>query len=293
MPVTPTVAVSGYAALDYAMRTDPFAGSDRTTIVRDRLSAPWPGRGGVAHLARALTASGVRTEVISWVGPDAEGRAYMADLAAEGVGTTGVAQVGSRTPAAYLFYDDDGRTRCFYDPGDGAVDRLTEAQRAVVDRADWLCVAVGPRRVTAELLRRFPSERPLAWAVKADTDAFPAPLVRALLERARVASCSRHERSLLVAAADADDPYAVCPEDTLVIETRGADGVWFRVGGTEWLVATEPVGDTDTTGAGDSFLAGVLTHLVSSPKDAAGAVDAGIAAARDLLLARRRKAEHG
>lgn len=302
---SPVVAVSGYAGLDHAMLVPRLPATDTTAIVQRRLSDPWPGWGGCGpYVARRLAAEGLATRLVTWLGDDDGGHAYRALLRREGVGVDGVAlSATAPTPTTYLFYEEGGRSVCFYDPGAARDAGLGTAQREALAAADWLVLTVGPRPA-AEALLEGRGQRRLVWAVKADPDACPPPLVRRCLAAASVVALSAGERRFLEAATAPDDPFALLPPDAVVFLTDGGRGVHVRAGGREALVPVDALPTRDTTGAGDTFLAGALAALLRHPPDAPGvgdrpdpggpcdlasaeaAAEAGVRAARELLAAR-------
>lgn len=288
-----TVAVVGYASLDRAMALSAPPGPSGTALVRRRLSRPWPAPGGLAHLSIAMAEAGVRTEAISWVGHDADGERYRAELRRRGVGVDGIVAGGTRSPSTYLFYGPDGSTTCVYDPGDHEPGGLTPRQRRALGASAWVCLMVSPRAAVLDVLDVLdaaPERARLAWTVKADPDAFPPEVVRRILARASVVTFNTAERDF-VARAVAPRPLTEAAPDAVLVETGGAGAsVRFRAGrgagpvaGTRRVV---PVDVADTTGAGDVLCGGLVAHLFHAPTDVAGAVDAGIAAAARLLGAR-------
>jgi ribokinase len=282
----PVVTVTGYAAVDRAMTVLALPGADQTAIVSARLRGGRARQGGCApYVARLLAADGHAVELVSWFGDDPEGRRYLRDLAAEGVGLAGAAvTAGARTPEAWLFYDPEGRSMCFYDPGaPPAGGWFAPAQRELVATADWVCVTVGPRQLNAAVLPELAPGARLVFAAKADPDGFPAQVVRDLAARADVLVYARGERAFL-AAAVGGDPRAATRPGCLVVETRGAGPVALWRDGHHATVAVEPVPAADTTGAGDAFVAGLLGRLVREAEDTdEAAVAAGVAAARRHL----------
>jgi ribokinase len=279
------VTVTGYAALDRAMAVLALPGADETAIVAARLRGGQARQGGCApYIARLLAADGHAVELVSWFGDDPDGRGYLRDLAAEGVGLAGVAVVaGGRTPEAWLFYDPKGRSMCFYDPGQAPGEWFAPAQREVVAKAGWLCVSVGPSQLNGAVLDELADGARLVFAAKADPDGFPAPVVRDLAARADVLVYARGERAFLEAAAGRDLHAATRP-GCLVVETRGTEPVAFWLEGRHATVPVQPVPAADTTGAGDAFVAGLLGRLVHDPDAAEAAVAAGVAAAGRHLL---------
>lgn len=277
------VVVLGYASADRTVAISRVPAPDETAIIRRRLSRPWPRLGGcgpqiAAHLAR----QGVEAAALTWVADDEPGRRLRAALAEAGVELGGVAVGGSRTAESFIAYDPDGRSLCFFDPGD-AGGALGAAQRELVASAATVVLTVAPSAATRAALDAAAAGARVVWSVKADADAYPPELVAALLGRADVVALAAGERGFL----DGAQPRP----GALLLETRGAAGVHWRRDEASGDVPVEPVATADTTGAGDAFLAGALAHLLERPDDAAGAAEAGARAGRALLVAREREEE--
>src|SRR5262245_11321451 len=154
--------------MDYSMECDEFRAAAGTTLIKRRLSDPWPGIGGIAHAARGLAAAGHEVHAITWVGDDEPGKEYMDRLNAYGVNISGISTDSIRTPSCYLFYGPDGETVVVYDPGDRQAGNLTERQRELVASCDWVCLMVGPRSANIEVLDMLRDDQHLAWGVKGD-----------------------------------------------------------------------------------------------------------------------------
>jgi ribokinase len=275
-----TVAVTGYASLDYVVRLE-AAPRANATVIGARGGA-WPRLGGSpSYVALALARAGVGAVPITWVGDDADGRRFIDALAAGGVATGGIAAtLPGATPACILAYAPDGACYCLYMPGSGRTSGLFGGQRDLVRAAGWVCVTVGPAEATRAVLALVRAEQRLAWVVKADADAFPPELRAALAARADLVVHSRGERAFVA--------NALAHARRIVVETRGAEGAAVTVDGRTELIAAETfVAADDPTGAGDTFAGGLLAALIERPGDAAAAVRAGQRAAANMLLARQ------
>ncbi|WP_158818563.1 carbohydrate kinase family protein [Methylocapsa sp. S129] len=278
------VVVTGYASLDYAMRLDRAPQPDATATILAR-PLEWPRLGGSpAYIACAMVASGLAdVKPLSWIGDDADGRLYRAALTARNVAVDGIALRPGRTPICILAYQPDGGCHCFYDPSLSGPKTLDEGQRRLVAGAEWVCLTVGPTEATAQALAAAKPEAKLVWAVKADRRAVPPELAAAIAARADVVAYSRGEAPFV---AEAFKAAGESKRRRLLIETRGRDGVLLSFDGHEQLIAAEPLASEDTTGAGDTFLGGLLAALVNNPDKPADAVEAGGRAARAMLVAR-------
>jgi sugar/nucleoside kinase (ribokinase family) len=263
---------------------DALPAPDATAIVRRRLSRPWPRLGGCGpEIAAHLAAAGVGTACLTWVGDDAIGRALLGQLEASGADTSGVVVDGGRSPESFIVYDAQGRTACFFDPGDATADTLSRDQRELVGAAELVCLTVAPAAATEAALDDTAPDARLVWSVKADRDAYPRPLVERLLARADVVALSAGERAFL----DGRTPR----HDAIVIETHGAGGVRWEHRGRVGHHEVSRIAVRDTTGAGDALVAGAIAQLRRDADDVAAAVAAGIESSRALLERRGREEE--
>lgn len=266
LSASPSLIVSGYASVDYAMQLAPFEGHDATTIVRARADE-WPRYGGIAHVTRAAgraTEGGARVTALSWVGGDSEGEAWMSAVEAGGADTAGVARMGCRSPSSYLLYPEGEGTICLFDPGD-CHGGLTGEQRELLLGADLLVVTVGPAKATEQLLGAIPAGCAVFWIVKQDPASLTGELAAQLAARARVVALSEGERGYL------DGIAAAARTGTYVIVTRGSRGAELlcvdSVGhlATVGEVPVRPVAGVDTTGAGDTFSGALAAALAGDP----------------------------
>jgi ribokinase len=274
------VAISGFASLDHVIVLDGAVTPGRTTTILSRPREAWPRLGGgPAYVAQALVVgTQITASPISWVGDDPEGASYAARLQQAGVDASGLSAVaGGRTPASVMAYDASGDCAVLYHPGIPGDIRLSDNQRALIQRADWLCVTIGPLPATTALLDLLRDDQRLAWIVKNDPRVMTDALRARLAARADVIFCNGSERGLLPAATPRQ----------IVIETRGATGAHFQRGDEGLLVPTTPIAVTDPTGAGDTFAGGVLSALVQGETDLHVLGEAGHRAARRLLAHRQ------
>lgn len=278
----------GYASLDRSGLIAHFQGVDATSIVLRSPHAGVPGVGGVAHIARAAAVAGAGTAVVSWVGPDEDGRRWTDALSDDGCLIEGVAVGGIRSPGSTMIDVASGGTICLFDPGDCHPDVLTDAQRRVLADAAVVVLTVAPAPLTAAVLDALPETALLVWAVKHDDAVYDAELRARVLRRADVVSHSRGENDWVFRDASAR-PGA------LVIETRGAEGVAWRIAGAPQRggsARVDAIGGVDTTGAGDTFV-GTLSAGLGGARPAslddttvAALLARSSAAVADLLRAR-------
>ncbi|HZT53428.1 MAG TPA: carbohydrate kinase family protein [Gaiellaceae bacterium] len=282
------IVVLGYLNVDHVLGLNRELEPGVTALV-ERRHTPSGGRlGGCAsYIATGLAASGAAVAVVSSVGRDAEAAVVESSLAAAGVETSGVEQrEAQRTGVTYLPYAPTHASYCIYDPGGPLPERLTEAQRELCRRAGWLVAAVGAPAPCAEALAVAPAQASVFWAVKGDPASFPAPLARALAERAAVIVYSAAERPFLEQQLGADWRRDLARPDALVVETHGHEGARYWDGGREGRIRPEAaIAAWDTIGAGDRFCAGLLAARIGGA-DAEAAVRAGAETAAALLRER-------
>ncbi len=278
------VAVTGYASMDYAVRLDGPPLADRTVRIVQRSSDGWPRLGGSpSYVARALAGAGVKDAVpISWVGGDADGDHYIALLATAGLSTTGIDRAPGRTPISILAYQPDGGCACLFDKGLDDEPVLSPRQSELVASAGWVCLTVGPPAVSRAVLDVIGPEVRLVWAVKGDPKALTPELATAIAGRADVITYSQRERSFLEPILAAAGKRI----GRILVETRGAEGAVVTSGKMNAEIACEPVTSSDTTGAGDTFVGGLIASLMRDSADPRRAVQAAMTSVTRLLVSR-------
>jgi len=279
----PEVIVAGYASIDLAFQASAPPVVGRTARLTGPVIVPRRFGGCGPNAARQLARLGCQIRLLTWLGDDADGAAYLRDLAEDGVDTRGVTIArGSSSPRCYLFYDPLGGATCYYHPSDSAQLCLTDATRAMLASARALALTVAPAHLTEGLLDARPPGSGLAWNVKGDPAAYPPPLRRRLVREADVICLNRDELPFVASALRStppendDEALATLRGEgnAVVVVTAGAAGctvVWPTGNGT---VPGDPVAVHDSTGAGDTFfgafVAGWLSGLdpVSSARSA-------------------------
>lgn len=265
------LCVTGYGSLDYAVTLAGFAEGNRTTLVSARDASAWPRIGGCpAYVARAVAARIGAAGIVSWMGDNEEGRLYCNGLASEGIDLSGIAMIeAARSPTALMVYQADGSCACLYDPALDGREHLTVEQLDRIAAASHLCISVGPGHLTARILDARAADSRLYWLTKNDTAAFTPEIRSRLSAEADVIFCNSAERALIDKAG----------ERTIIIETRGRDGVAVRAPGTDAIVPVEAVAASDTTGAGDTFAGGYIAAEMDGVSDPEAACGQAVAAA--------------
>jgi len=280
--------VAGYLSIDHSVSIAVGIEPGHTALVDRRLS-PDEGRlgGTVTQIVFGLAAESNPVEAISWVGPDRAGSQVVATLDEAGVGTAGInSRHFERTPRTWLCYAPNGASYCIYDPGGPLPTALSPAQSALATAAPWAVITAGPPGPASQLLDLLDLAALLVWSVKADPISFPPPLVRRLAARAQVILWSRAETAFLANLLGPDWTTQAAARGALLVETRGAEGcVHYGRDETTAYRTHRVVSVQDPTGAGDRFVAGVLSALLRDEPPAT-AVRAGISAAGRFLVQR-------
>ncbi len=229
-----------------------------------------------ANIAAVAARLGLRTGLGMVVGDDFDSSGYRAHLAALGVDLAGVeVRAGERSGHSYNFFDRRNGSFCVSHLGVAAEqgdftpprDAIAGARALVVSemfspytldaiefaKAEGLLTAINGMVATAgETATRFLAAADILFLSRGEA--------RALLEAQRVAS--------------PHDLLALGPR--LVVVTEGSDGsLWHEAGGVTRVPAVPTTDFVDSTGAGDSFVAGALFGLLNGMD----ATDAGRVAA--------------
>jgi ribokinase len=280
------IVVIGYASIDHVLQLNGPPTPNRTTIITSRPSQNWPQLGGSPpYIVRAMQRAGCKSAtIITWVGKDEQGSWYIQAMKKAGLPTNGVARtLPGRSPVCIMAYDPTGASYCLYEAASSRGITLDSAQFKVIDSSDWICLCAQPETASRSALARLKRDQKLIWAVKGDADAFPPDLRRDLAARADLIVLSRGERSFLEQALAQAGPGR---PDRIIVETRGPEGAQITVAGNTTSVPTEKIAVNDPTGAGDTFLGGLIVSLIQKPNDPVAAIRAGETAARTMLTER-------
>src|ERR1700682_371229 len=150
--------VAGDAAITFAWQVSVPPSPGRTSKL---LGAVEPeGRfGGCAR--------GVALALVSWLGDDNYGRAYLDRLRVGGVDVAGVeVAAGQSSARALMLYDGNGSATCLHHPSGSGSLRLPASGRDRLDHARWLVLTAGPAGMTQALLDARLPPTSGAWNVK-------------------------------------------------------------------------------------------------------------------------------
>lgn len=240
--------------------------------------------GALYNLCRALARQGVGTQYLNPLSRDRFGRELAAQLAADGVHLAHPEPVQQPTSLAVVNLDTHGHPDyAFY--RDGVADRAVTAQglaHACTALPALQLVCTGAlaldARDTAIYLPWLAAQRAAGRCVVVDANLRPSVMpdlaayrttVQAALAHAHIVKVSDEDLDhLAVAGADAvaraRHLLASHPQVQLLALTLGAKGAWLlhRSGAQCFATEAQPLPVVDTVGAGDSFLAGLLAHLL-------------------------------
>ena len=249
--------------------------------------------GALYNLCRALARQGVGTQYLNPLSRDRFGRELAAQLAADGVQLARPDPVQQVTSLAVVNLNAQGHPDyAFY--REGVADRAVSAQGlgdacTALPALQLVCTGALAldARDTAIYLPWLAAQRAAGRCVVVDANLRPSVMpdlaayratVHAALAHAHIIKASDEDLDhLAVPGADALDRarnlLAANPQAHLLALTLGAEGAWLlhRHGTQCFAIEAQPLEVIDTVGAGDSFLAGLLAHLLRQAQGAGAA----------------------
>ena len=249
--------------------------------------------GALYNLCRALARQGVGTQYLNPLSRDRFGRELAAQLAGDGVQLARPDPVQQVTSLAVVNLNAQGHPDyAFY--REGVADRAVSAQGlgdacTTLPALQLVCTGALAldARDTAIYLPWLAAQRAAGRCVVVDANLRPSVMpdlaayrttVHAALAHAHIIKASDEDlHHLTVPGADALDRarnlLAANPQAHLLALTLGAEGAWLlhRHGRQCFAKEAQPLEVIDTVGAGDSFLAGLLAHLLRQAQGAGAA----------------------
>lgn len=247
--------------------------------------------GALYNLCRALARQGVGTQYLNPLSRDRFGRELAAQLMADGVVLAQPESVQQVTSLAVVNLDANGHPDyAFY--REGVADRAVTAEGlqnscAALPALQLVCTGALAldARDTAIYLPWLAAQRAAGRCVVVDANLRPSVMpdlaayrttVHAALAHAHIIKASDEDLEHLAVPGDdalarAKHLFAANPQAHLMALTLGAEGAWLlhRNGTQCFAKEAQPLQVVDTVGAGDSFLAGLLAHLLRQ-SEAAG-----------------------
>ena len=272
--------VAGDAAITFAWQVSVPPSPGRTSKLLGAVEPEGRFGGCAPGVALALAELGHRVALVSWLGDDGHGRAYLAHLRAAGVDIGGVEiAAGQSSARALMLYDGNGSATCLHHPSGSGSLRLPASGRDRLDHAHWLVLTAGPAGMTQELLDARGKQTSVAWNVKGDPSHYPIPLRRRIIQDAQVVCFNRDELAFLAEALEV--PEDAAPDEQLSALHRATGAVLVMTDGRAgcrviWpegdaVIPASPIDVEDPTGVGDAFFAAFLSATIrgQSPPQAA------------------------
>ena len=270
----------GEALIDFLARPSTVAGEPRHFV-------EYAG-GAPANVAVAAARLGANARFVGMLGQDMFGDFIAAQLRGYGVDTRHVVWTArAKTALAFVSLDGEGeRSFSFYRPpaadllfrdADFSVDSFVDAgvfhvcSNSLTEEAIAATTLAGMRRarMAGALVSMDMNLRPSLWPAEVD----PAPRLLAALHEADLIKLCRSEFDFLARHLGGEQAalqrlwvgYATC-----VLITDGATPIRWYTRTRSGEVATYAIAPSDTTGAGDAFVGGLLQRLTALGVDAAG-----------------------
>jgi fructoselysine 6-kinase len=219
----------------------------------------YPG-GNAVNVAVAARRSGVPSAYLGAVGDDVAGTVLREALSSEGVATDRLRVLPGSTAWCEVRLVDGDRQFAGHDT---AVSGLTLTEQDLDYLADFTVVHTGDNSMLEAQVAAIAGRTKVSF----DFGQRPREYVDRLIRHVWCACFSASHVSADDATALADAMAALCP---LVLVSEGARGAQLVVEGTRHRVVPHASSVTDSLGAGDALIGGVLSGLItgSSPQDA-------------------------
>jgi len=242
--------------------------------------------GAPANVAVGLARLGLRSAFVGNVGEDAFGTFLRDTLAAEGVDVSHLAATAAaRTTLAFVSLTRDGTPDfAFYrNPGadmllcEDDIDAAFHRGARALHFGSISLADPGPKAATlkaieiakesGQLISYDPNYRPALWP----SERAARREILAGFDHAHLAKVSEAEWELITGTSDLDVGSRVILKRgvKLLVVSRGADGCYFNDGTDSQYLPGYKVKVAETTGAGDGFVAALLSGLLSEVHDPA------------------------
>jgi nucleoside kinase len=250
------LVVVGHTNLDHFFHVQRLPDVDRTVPLRARELRLG---GTAASIARAAARLGVRTSLVSQVGPDFPPH-FRQLMDHEGVDLTHFETVpGALSPACFIVESARGEQVTLIDQGPMERDRGEPIPTSLLARSGWVHLATGNPRYQ---LRVLEGARRLGLRVAADPAQeifyrWDSKQLHRLLSGSELFFANRAELRKALALLHFKAVGELLATVPMVVETRGRLGAraWTRAGRVQ-VVAGRPRQVRQVTGAGDGFRGG-------------------------------------
>ena len=248
--------VVGHTNLDHFFHVERLPVPDRTV--------PLTGRevrlgGTAANIARAAARLGVRTSLVSLVGPDFPVQ-FRRQMIREGVDLAGLETVpGAHSPACFIVESSHGEQVTLIEQGPMEGDSGTVVPEGLLARTGWVHLATGNPHYQ---LRVLETARRRGVRVAADPAQeifyrWDSASLRRLLEGSEMFFANRSELARALELLRLSNVRELLETVPVVVETLGSRGAtaWTRAGPVR-APAVRPRSVRQVTGAGDGFRGG-------------------------------------
>ncbi|USK30750.1 ribokinase [Bacillus sp. CMF21] len=265
MSIQAQIVVVGSINMDLVVKT-PRIALEGETIIGDGFSTMPGGKG--ANQAVAASRLGAQVKMVGCVGDDRYGRELLAHFEEENIGTEYVTTIsGQSTGVAMITVNESGENSIVVAPGANA--RMTpsyvrEAEN-VIRSADMLLVQLEiPMDAVEEAVK-------VANRHRVPVILNPAParqMSDVLLKQIDILTPNETEGKIIVTGRAESDAsieevmsHLISRGVKRVVMTLGGEGAAYSESGAYRLMRAHKVETVDTTGAGDSFNAGLGVYL--------------------------------
>lgn len=232
--------------------------------------------GAPGNLAIGAARLGARVAFVGVVGDDEFGHFLRGTLAGEGIDCADVrVAAGHQTGLCFITLDGNGERRFLHRGGDAArqlgPEDVRPARVAAARAVSFGCIVLSTPHGAAAVDRLIASATGLVCCDPGTCPPWcgdPAVVggrLRAALQRCHVVKCSSEEAGFAAGTAEPEAAARALVEQgaELAVVTVGAEGaVWARRGEIGHVPAPA-VEVVDTTGAGDAFMAALVTRLAA------------------------------
>lgn len=269
MTIDPIIATAGEILVEFVSH-EKNCGLSRIA----EYSGPYPSGAPAIFLDQAAR-MGARTEMFGGVGDDGFGRAVLARLEADGVGTQGITVTpGLSTGVAFVSYYDDGRRDFIFHLTNTAADHL-DVSKGVSDPGNtWLHVSaasLGNARLRDAIMSLVGQVDAAGGKISCDPNARPE-LMRDPEASNALTHVMARSTVLMPSTSDLGFLFPGIPENEaidrmlaakaeIVVLKRGSEGVSVVKGGERYDFPGHPVEEIDPTGAGDCFCGTFISLL--------------------------------
>jgi fructokinase len=235
--------------------------------------------GAPANVAVAVQRLGMSAGFAGKVGDDPFGVFLRESLQADGV-DTGYLRVDpqARTTAVYVAVWDDGhKDLCFYrNPGADMLLRPEEIDEGLLERARCFHYgsisfidepsasaqrkAIQMARARGLMISYDPNYRPTLWP----SETRAREVIQDSFRYCHLAKISQEEWEVATGCADLEDgiDFVLRQGVEMLVVSRGAEGALVTNGDYRIALPARPVRVVETTGAGDGFMAAMITRLL-------------------------------